>query len=508
MEEPVGPDEPVGMGRLALAGPILLGLALRALLAGFTNTPSVDGAAFLLPLARDLLAGDLLDWRWGTFPPLYPAAVAAVRPILGDLVLAGQVVSVAAGTLVIPPGALIARRLLGADAARRAAWLLAVLPLACHYSARPQTEALYACLFTWAVYGLLRLVEERGAGRAALVGTLAGLATATRPEGAALLVAGGVVILIPPGRLEVRRAGKVLAALILPFLCLQVPVLALTHHVTGRWTLSSKAGYIFHRNLQEDPDAYYFRLTPDRDQLLFETYIRQPEGSDPFDPYPREPGRILRTYASSLGRMAVNFPRAYDPPLLLLALLGLFLRPRPRWTRPGKVVVALLAAYLLLLPIFSAERRFWVALLPMVIPLSVRGVGGIPVRWRRVVLVSTLLLLLPHAGSPARDQGFRWQDSPERRLATLLPEGARVLSEDGRVAVSAEVDHIFLPVAPAGDVLHFARRKGADFLAVDPKRLEVRRPGLLEGLQPLLRKVGEERGRGRRIVLFEIGDRR
>lgn len=506
MKGPEGDREAPYGGVGALAGPILLGLALRAALAGFTNTPSVDGAAFLLPLADSLLEGDLGDWRWGTFPPLYPAVVAAICALIGHLVLAGQVVSVVAGTLTIVPGTLLARRLLGDRDARRAAWILAALPLACHYSARPQTEALYALFFCWGVVGFVRLVKRPCGGAALLLGTMAGLAAATRPEGAGLVVAGVVAILAARPAADGTGRGRAAAALLIPFLILSLPVVLLTHRVTSRWTLSPKAGYIFQRNLHPDPDEYYFRLTPDRERLLFETYILEPDRAPRFDPLSVPPGELVSTYATSLGRLMIGLPKSFDPPLIILALMGVLLRRRPRWSRPGRAGVILFVAYVIALALFSSERRFWVPLLPMLVLLSARGIGRVPPRWQRTVTIVTVLLLLPHIGGPAADQGFAWGDSAERRLARLIPPGGeeRILSEDGRVAVFARADHIFLPKAPAEDVLHFAKVRGSRYLAADPLRLESRRPGLLEGMGDHLRVLGVETGRGKCIILYHI----
>ncbi|MCZ6601585.1 MAG: glycosyltransferase family 39 protein [Planctomycetota bacterium] len=494
--------EPKASGgfRVVWVTPLLVGLGLRGILAGFTGRPSVDGAAFLLPLAEEFLDGDFQDWRWGTFPPLYPAIVAAFRLIVGDLVLAGQVVSVLAGALTIIPGALLAGRLVGPRATAPAAWLLAALPLACQYSARPQTEALYALFIASGLYAFVRLLDEPSVILASILGTAAGLAAATRPEGAGMILAGCGAILAH------RRGpwGWRIVALILPFIVLSIPGALITKQVTGRWKLSSKAGYIFYRNLQDNPDEFYFRLTPDREHLLFETYIRPPEGSRPFADLPVEPGRVVSRYASSLGRMLLNFPRVFDVPLIFLALLGVLISPRPRWTRSGRAVAILLVAYLIVLPIFSSERRFWVPLLPILIPLAARGLLSIPARWRRASLIATILILLPHAGSPVRDQGYSWRDSPERRLARLVGPEATVLSQDGRVAIFAGARHVFLPVAPADDLIEFAKRKGARFLAVDPARLETRRPGLLPDLGDRLEKLGEESGRDRTIVLYRL----
>jgi hypothetical protein len=410
--------------------------------------------------------------------------VAAVALIVPRIVLAGQLVSALAGVLTIIPGALIARRVAGERAALWTAWLLAALPLGCQYSARPQTEALYGLLFALGLLSGVRLLSEGKIRDAIGLGVAAGLAAATRPEGAGLLVAGGIICLA-------TRRLRALPALVLPFVILYSPVVLMTHDLTGRWTLSSKAGYIYQRNLQKDPDAYYFRLTPDGRRLMFEDYILDPEREQRI-----EWGRLGEVYLVSLGRHLWNFFRCLDPPLLILATLGWALVPRPRWTSEGRFLALLLLGYTIALPVFSSERRFWIALLPIPVILAARGVESLPERWRVRVVVITMLLLLPHAATPVWKQGFAWQDSPERRLAAHLPRDrpVKILSRDGRVAIFAGADHIFLPVGTAEEILRFAENRGAEYIAV-------RRRDLLESLMPHVRVIAEDEGR----MLLGIG---
>ena len=512
------------------------GLVLRLLLGGFTNTPSVDAAAFQLPLAEALVHGDVSDWRWATHPPVFPWVVAAVRVLLGvHVVSAGQLVSGVAGSLTVLVGAFLARRLLGGPALVPAAWLLAFLPLSCHYSARGQTEALYALFFAWALLELVRLIQarpdDRGLPAALRLGMAAGLAWQTRHEGLGLLVAGLLACALAPAL--ARPAGRLRAAalVVIPFLVISVPGVLLARHVTGRWTVSSKAGYIFQRNLQEDPNAYYFRLTEDGRRLLFEEYVRDPERAQRVELSGRPFGTVLRVYAGSLLRFVIHLPRTYDVPFLVLALVGLAARPRTRPPPEAIALALLLGAYVVALPIFSSERRFWVALFPILVPLTVRGVGAIAGRLatahRSAARLSTLIVLLvvaatlPHTLAPVREHGVRWQDCPEKRLARLVPPGRPtvVLSDDGRVALFAGASHLFLPEASLDEILAFARHRGARYLAIEQETTRKRRPGLLEELANRGRTGGPispgwtvvvgraEQGSGRKartVWLFEI----
>jgi len=106
------------------------------------------------------------------FFPLYPAAVGVLGRILfGHYVLAGILVSLAAGLGAFVLLYRLAEPRLGAEGARRAVLYLAVFPMA---------------LFLQAVYSAFLLAER---GRFLPAGIVAGLALLTRPVGVALLPA-------------------------------------------------------------------------------------------------------------------------------------------------------------------------------------------------------------------------------------------------------------------------------------------------------------------------------
>ena len=116
------------------------------------------------------------------FFPLYPAAVGVLGRILfGHYVLAGILVSLAAGLAAFVLLHRIAEPRLGAEGARRAVLYLAVFPMALFLQA-VYSESVYLLLCLAAF-----LLAERG--RFLPAGIVAGLALLTRPVGVALLPA-------------------------------------------------------------------------------------------------------------------------------------------------------------------------------------------------------------------------------------------------------------------------------------------------------------------------------
>jgi hypothetical protein len=116
------------------------------------------------------------------FYPLYPGAVALVgRALFGHYVLAGILVSLAAGFGSFLLLHRLAEKRLGADGARRAVLYLAVFPFALFLQA-VYSESLYL-LLTLAAFTLAERQRFLGAG------VVTGLALLTRPVGFALLPA-------------------------------------------------------------------------------------------------------------------------------------------------------------------------------------------------------------------------------------------------------------------------------------------------------------------------------
>jgi len=152
------------------------------------------------------------------FFPLYPGLVALLgRLLLGNFVLAGVLLSLAAGAVAFVLLHRLAQDRLGVAAARRAVLYLAVFPTALFLQA-VYSESLYLALVLAAF-----LFAERG--RFLGAGVTAGLAMLTRPVGLALLPA----LALLAWRAEDRRGA-------FARLAVAVPLAALYPLILGIWT--------------------------------------------------------------------------------------------------------------------------------------------------------------------------------------------------------------------------------------------------------------------------------
>jgi 4-amino-4-deoxy-L-arabinose transferase-like glycosyltransferase len=141
------------------------------------------------------IAEDGYDTASAAFFPLYPALVGVLgRMLFGHYVLAGIVVSLAAGLAAFPLLYRLAEQQLGTDGARRAVLYLAVFPMSLFLGA-VYSESLFLLLSVAA----FALAERR---RFLAAGICCGLALLTRPFGLALLPALAVLAWRSPQRRE------------------------------------------------------------------------------------------------------------------------------------------------------------------------------------------------------------------------------------------------------------------------------------------------------------------
>jgi Mannosyltransferase (PIG-V) len=141
------------------------------------------------------------DGKAAAFFPLYPALVYVLGAVIGSNLVAGVLISLAAGAVAAWAIAEIARPLLGHAGASDSVLLLALYPTAFVFTAA-YSEGLFLALAATSF-----LAAQRG--RPWLAGVLAGLAVGTRVAGLALIPA-LVLLLWPRSRLEIPRLAPVI----------------------------------------------------------------------------------------------------------------------------------------------------------------------------------------------------------------------------------------------------------------------------------------------------------
>jgi 4-amino-4-deoxy-L-arabinose transferase-like glycosyltransferase len=148
-------------------------------------------------------------------PPMYPLALAGLAELGGNGSDAQRLLGAVTGAVTIVAVALLGRRLAGPRAGLIAAAIAALYPTLIAADGALMTESLYGALTGLALLAAYRLVDATGAGRAALLGLVVGLAALTRGEGLILLPLLLVPLVRRPGGLRAAAVACVSFALVL-----------------------------------------------------------------------------------------------------------------------------------------------------------------------------------------------------------------------------------------------------------------------------------------------------
>ena len=178
------------------------------------------------------------------FPPLFPFLIAATSALTRNVEIAGRLVSVWMGTLLVLPIYFIGRHLYNRKAAYLAAALIACHPLLVNFSATVYCETTYLTLLLTAVYWSFRALRLRTARTFILAGVSFGLTYLTRPEAVIYLVFALALTLVYVSRTCRQDLSKAaLRAIWLPlaFLVFAAPYILWLHAETGQWRLEGKS---------------------------------------------------------------------------------------------------------------------------------------------------------------------------------------------------------------------------------------------------------------------------
>lgn len=467
------------------------GLALRVLGAGWSGGLSHDAAAYYLPNARALAEGGLGNWDGMTIavPPLFPTLVALVGRITGDLEIAALCISVVAGAaLVFPVAGLAARIAPGRPLARRIAIAFAAVhPYLVRFSGDARADSLYVLSFATAVLLGIATLDGPRLARGAAFGLVVGVAYLLRPEALGLPVLLGAAVVVrawrslgtpewAPWARSVLAAGAGGSLLLLPALAWNV---AFVHHKLGLFTLSPKAGILLDYDKVGMGDPFS-PLNADKTMTLYEEKLTRPNAYQSFgirEAFREHPRSMLLSVLENIGQFYAYFGPAMGALPAIALLAGVVFAARDAGARRRLwLVLAVILFYTLALCIFYVSKRFWLPLIPLLLPWSGAGMAGL---WRRVrgerpfaawAWIATLLLVLVQTVHkwPEND----WWQSPERSLGARLEArfgpGEVYVSRKGIVTWHARGHHVWLPTgAPLSDIAAYLSHRNARLVILE-----------------------------------------
>ena len=436
---------------------------------------SSDGI-YYIEAAKDFFAGNIAAGLASVYPPGYPVLIAAVFPLVGDWELAGQLLSLLFGVLLLWPLYLLFRDVYNERVAVIACFLAAVSPFLARYSAHVRTESPFLFFSVLALLLFDRAIENKLLGYFLYGGLAAGFAYLVRPE------ALGFLVIVPaflgfrwlikkePGISRIVTSSTVVAA---AFMVFALPYIVYLSIDTGHWgAVSRKAGVTLAISLGESG------------------LLQSDDGSDGANAESQEfvelirrhPGQYLKKVALGFFPAVWAFFEALHFTYVPFLLLGWFVIFRERfWERKDFLILVFVGFYIFAFMLIYVKRRYSLQVVPVSLGWAALGMIWIwrylndtfSSRTRRVValLLSVAFLAgtLPKTlSSISRDKAYI------REAGWYLRErnssgGLNVAVIDVRITFYARANAILIFGTEESALPGQLREGKADYLAMDAK---------------------------------------
>ncbi len=446
---------------------VLVGLALivRVYLYVLTFVISRDGVTFL-SLAQCLKQGEIAKALGHDYHPFYSVLIAAGSYLIGDAQLAGQIISIVAGSLLVIPMFYLGKNLFNEKVGFVTGLLVAFHPHLARISVDVLSDSLYIIFFATGIAIGWNALERRGLLCFFLTGACAAFAYLTRPEGIGILIVIMFWILIGAARRRRFRAGKAVASallLVIGFLIFASPYLLYLRIDTGHWTITKKKSIVDLMGIQshkgESPDKMNHQTKVEKPSTQGETGRSTSSDAGNFLKPNIYSGIDLECFKKGL-KFFIKLTTTFHPLLFLFLLFGIykgkgvFGMDRGQWFILSFLFLYLPILYLLLLNIGYVSHRH---LLPVTVIGLVWAAFGIQESrsWvvRKIfesnpanrislnkislfVMILIIVILLPMTLKPQRSDKV-WIKKAGLWIAENCPANSRIMGYDSRIAYYA-----------------------------------------------------------------------
>jgi hypothetical protein len=372
----------------------------------------------------------------GNFPVGYPFFVAIVDVVTRNTVLAGQLVSLAAGVGSVLLVYALAKRFMSREVAFIAALVLSTLPLFMRVSLATFSESLYTC---WVLAGLLLFSKKKYL----FAGLALGVASVTRPE-----VLG---IVLPLALIQLKRPRSA-ATLVIVF----IAVYSINTITTAAW----------HGRLELLPKSKFFGSSVEKDWQSKESTVGDDVKDDAVAAESTDMGAVVTDYARRLPVEIGVLARQVGFIALLLAFIGMVRRPTP-----------LLAGLvpLLAVPLFTvrSEARYLLPYVPIIVVYAFVAVADLKqVSLRKAGFA--LLALSVFVGfvanrdqvTAAVDEGHEDLRKAGLELKPLIEEGAVIADRKPYLPFYAGGRYLEIPEGSYEDIMHYLVENDVDYLSL------------------------------------------
>jgi len=509
----------------SLAILLTIALAIRIFFLRFEYAAGWDEINYLKLGASGALHGlnHVLHPYWS---PFYPLAVALFGKIVPDFELAGRLVSVLFGVLLIVPVYFFAVKHFSKKAAWFCSLLIAFFPMLVESSVSALTEALYIfAAITGVILGYIA-IQKKSIGLAALTGALFCLAYLTRPEGIGFLIVftglTACVAVYQAIKNHEFRFILIFLSGIVSFIIIGSPYLYYLHGVTGRWTVSSKGA----ANMQGSITAMenkgkklnpWLLLNDDNTQLpdddiyhtgeFLKRYHQTGDDGASGSVVKITPILIAKKFVRNFSVViTTGISQVLGVPILILMVLGIFGKPwdNERLWRELYLLSYIIFFWFLLIPMFHITERYMLQMVPIVLIWS--GVGierflewlqqtllSFKIFWnKRLLSALKIIMVLIFAGSfvltgltrmaiKKTNSPEKWVEPFEQKQAGLwlkehCNETPIIMAWSHAISFYAGnyniKETVTIPQNDLDRVLAYARNRGAKYLALNEKNKE------------------------------------
>jgi 4-amino-4-deoxy-L-arabinose transferase-like glycosyltransferase len=487
-------------------GLVLFAFLIRIPLLLFPEVIHNDGTEYIR-YARQLLSG---DWSigQGRAHVFYPLLVALAHFITPSDEIAGILVSLVFGALLVVPVFLLGRSLFNDQVGIISALFASVHPFLYIASGSVLTESTYYFLFTTSVLVGWKAFDKGRWTHVSLFGIFAALSYLTRVEaiGFLLIFAAWVCLINPPDgkRGWKKRVGMPLLAAF-SFLVATSPYLIQLRKETGKWQFTKKISISAGSFSDEEREPSVEKIWETK-RITLAAFVKSPF-------------TVAKRMGVGFLQSLYKFQQVYTPLLLAFLILGYVLsRGTPI---PIKINLYLLTYFIYLLgfifPFFRVDRRYTSHVIPICLPWAAFGFLEI-IGWARkrfgewkfreklpAVSLLVILVLLFIQGRVIHSREHRFiQREVGYWMRDHLPQGVKVMSSMPQEAFYGERPWIRIPQGSYEEILKTARSKGVRYLVTDEK-IEEDSPRFLEKIRgDDLIEVIDFKRKSRRMVVFEI----
>lgn len=469
-----------------------IALGIRFYFLQFCKVISADGVSYA-QIARAFIRGDGLGGAVH-FPPFYPILVGLMNLLVPDVELAGRLVSMLMGSLIVVPVYLLALEFFDRRIGLLAGTLSIVWPSIRFWSDEVMSQATYITLILTGIYLIWRGLKKSSFISSTAGGIFIGLSYLTRPEAFIVFLAMTLVLLVYS--LVNRVSWKGLAVFILSswlaFSVVSSPYVYLLHEKTGKWQLSGKTS----ATLADALGEYLGRADIKREPGF--------QGLGYMDVIKKYPDFVQLNFARNMKKTWEEMVPIY---IWVFSSLGLLIGGWSKEMVFQRIfLLSTFSPLLIIITFFFVGPEYFQPYLPIIFLWASKGLvhtEQVLLGWSRIaginqfkrireastlslIIISVLATFILWQQVPAdRNRPYHFsQDGgryDQKRIGLLLkeylPKEARIMTRWGRIAFYADMESIDMPQASLPEIIAAAKANGARYIVVD---------GMLMGLRPQL----------------------